>query len=173
MRICATRDGGHAHLLGQFLVGRLAPEDLLQFHGGAAHLGNLVHQMDGQPDGLGLVGQGALDGLLDPPRAVGGELAALGRVKPLHRLHQADVAFVDQIQQRQAEVLIVAGDLDHQAQIGLDHLLAGLFVALFDAGGQLDFLLRRQQLDLADFAQIKLDGGIAIVAGTLSLRYAA
>ena len=120
--------------------------------------------MDRQPDGLGLVGQGALDGLLDPPGAVGGELAALGRVEALDGLHQADVAFADQVQQRQADAFVVAGDLHHQAQVGLDHLLAGLLVALLDAGGQLDFLLRRQQFDLADLAQVKLDGRVAVIS---------
>ncbi len=125
--------------------------------------------MDGQADGLGLVGQGALDGLLDPPGAVGGKLAALGRIEALDRFHQADVAFADQVEQRQADAFVVAGDLHDQAQVGLDHLLARLLVALLDARGQFDFLLRREQFDLADFAQVKLDGGVAVVAGSLSL----
>ena len=76
------------------------PKIFLQLHGGAAHVGNFVHQMDRQADGLGLVGQGAFDGLLDPPRAVGGKFAAFGGVKPLDRFHQADVALADQIEQR-------------------------------------------------------------------------
>ena len=126
--------------------------------------------MNRQADGLGLVGQGALDGLLDPPRAVSGKLAALGRIESFDRLHQADVALVDQIQQRQAEILVIVGDFDHQAQVGLDHLFARFFVALFDAGGQFDFLLRGQQFDLADFAQIKLDGRIAVVGQSIPIR---
>jgi hypothetical protein len=163
MRIWAHAGGGHAQFLGQFLVGRFAAEFLLQFHRRAAHLGNFVHQMHRQADGLGLVGQRAFDGLLDPPRAVGGKFAALGRVKPLDGLHQADVALADQIQQRQADALVIARDFDDQAQVGLDHLFARLFVALLDAGGQFDFLLGREQFDLADFAQVKLDGRVAVV----------
>ena len=124
---------------GQFLVRRFAAEFLLQLHRRAAHLGNLVHQMHRQADGLGLVGQRALDGLLDPPGAVGGKLAALGRIEPLDRLHQADVAFADQIQQRQADAFVVAGDLDDEAQVGLDHVFARLLVALLDARPRVRF----------------------------------
>ena len=51
--------------------------------------------MDGQADGFGLVGQGALDGLLDPPGTVGRELAAFGRVKALDSLHQPNISFAD------------------------------------------------------------------------------
>ena len=155
--------GGGAQFGGQFLVGRFAAQFLLQLHRRAAHLGNFVHQMHRQPDGLGLVGQRAFDGLLDPPRAVGGKLAALFRVKAFDGLHQADVAFADQIQQRQADALVVAGDFHDQAQVGLDHVFARFFVALLDPGGEFNFLLRREQFHLADFAQIKADGRVAVM----------
>ena len=77
------------------------------------------------------------------------------------------------IEQRQADALVVAGDLDDQAQVGLDHLLAGLLVAFLDARGQLDLLLRGQQLDLADLAQVKLDGGVAVISRSLAAAVAA
>jgi len=56
----------------------------------------------GQSDGLGLVGQGSLDGLFDPPGAVGGQLATLGGIEALHAFHKADIPFVDQVQKGQA-----------------------------------------------------------------------
>ena len=100
---------------------------------------HFVHDVNRQTDGLGLIGERALDGLLDPPGTVGGELGALGGVETFDGLHQADVALVDQVEQRQAVILVIAGDFDDQAQVGLDHLFAGFFVALFDAGGEFDF----------------------------------
>ena len=60
---------------------------------------------------------------------------------------------------------VIVGDLYHEPQVGLDHLLAGFLVALLDLGREFDFLLRREQLHLADLAQIQFDGGIAVVAG--------
>ena len=119
--------------------------------------------MHRQADGFGLIGQGALDGLLDPPGTVGGKFAAFGRVEPFHRLHQPDVPLADQIQQGQPEVLVIMGDFDHQAQIGLDHLFPRLLVAFSDARRQHNLLLRGQELDLADFAQVKLDRRLAVI----------
>ena len=71
------------------------------------------------------------------------------------------------VEQRQADAFVIAGDLHDQAQVGLDHVLARLFVALLDPGGEFDFLLRREQFHLADFAEVKLDGGVAVVGGAL------
>ena len=158
--------GGHVEFVGQLLVGRFAAKLLLQTHRDAAHLGNLVHQMHRQADGLGLIGERAFDGLLDPPRTVGRKFAALFRIKALDGLHQADVAFADQIQQRQSDAVVIARDFYDQAEVGLDHQLARFFVALFNARGQLDFLLRREQFHLPDFAQVKFDGRVAVVSRT-------
>ena len=91
--------------------------------------------MNRQADSLGLVGQRALDRLLDPPRAVGRELAALAWIKPLHGLHQAHVAFIDQIEQRQAEPIIITSDLHHEAEIGIDQLLLCRFITSLDPIG--------------------------------------
>ena len=63
---------------------------------------------------------------------------------------------------------VIVGDLDHQAQVGLDHLLARFLVALLDARGQFDLLLRREQLDLPDLAQVELDGRVAVIAAPLA-----
>ncbi len=75
-------------------------------------------------------------------------------VVALHPFHQADVAFVDQVQKRQPQPLIVAGDLDHQPQVGRDHLFTGLPVPAADAPGQRDFFFGRQQFNLANLAKI-------------------
>ena len=125
--------------------------------------------MDGQTDGLGLVGEGAFNGLLDPPGAVGGKFAAFGGVEALDGFHQTNVAFADEVKQRQADAFVIAGDFHHEPEVGFDHLLARFLVALFDAGGQLDFLLRGEKANLADFPQVELDGAVAVVAGTFAL----
>ena len=66
------------------------------------------------------------------------------------RLHQADISFTDQIQQRQTNAFVIAGDLDHEAKVRLDHLFARFFVALLDFGGEFDLFVRRQEFDLSD-----------------------
>jgi hypothetical protein len=47
-----------------------------------------------------LVGDRARDRLADPPRGVGGELVAAAVFELVHRLHQADVALLDQVEER-------------------------------------------------------------------------
>src|SRR6266576_3697843 len=59
---------GNTELVAELLIGGLAPEFLTHLQGYTAHLGNLVHQMYGQTDGLALIGQSSLDRLFDPPR---------------------------------------------------------------------------------------------------------
>src|SRR5204863_336034 len=76
-------------------------------------------------DGARLVGDRARDGLADPPRGVSRELVATAVFELVDRLHQADVAFLDQVEELQAAVGVLLGDRDHQAQVGLDHLLLG------------------------------------------------
>jgi hypothetical protein len=105
-------------------------------------------------DGARLVGDGAGDGLADPPGGVGGELVAAAVFELVHRLHQADVAFLDQVEELQAAVGVLLGDGDHQAQVGLGHLALGA-AGLGFAGGHL-------LVDVLEFLQRDAD---AVPAG--------
>ena len=84
-----------------------------------------LHHVDRDADGAGLVGDGPGDGLPDPPGGVGGELVALGVVELLHRLDQAQIALLDQIQEQHAPAHVPLGDGHHQAEVGLRQLLLG------------------------------------------------
>ena len=72
----------------------------------------------------------ARDGLANPPDGVGGELVAAAVLEFFHALHQADVAFLDQIQKRLAAVGVFLGHRHHQAQVGLRHVGLGLMRAV-------------------------------------------
>ena len=132
---------GHLHAHRQ-LLGRRLPAHLLQ------HLPrNAVELVDGldhvyrDADGARLVGDRAGDGLADPPGCVGAELVAAAVFELVHRLHQADVAFLDEVQELQATVGVLLGDRDDQAQVGLDHfLLRAARLGLADRNVAVDFL---------------------------------
>ena len=64
------------------------------------------------------------DGLADPPGRVGRELEALGVVELLDRPDQAEVALLDQVEQRQAGGRVGLGDRDDEAQVALDQARA-------------------------------------------------
>ena len=72
---------------------------------------------------------------------VGDELVALGAVEALGGGEQSHVAGADQVGQREAAVLVVFGHVDDESQVGLDEFVAGVPVALLDAGSQFDFAL--------------------------------
>ena len=152
----------HAHLVGDLGIGRLASQLLMEAHPDPSDLGDAVHEMHRQADGLPLVGQGPLDGLLDPPGGIGGELGALGRVEAVDRAHQAHVALVDHVEERQPHAVVVLGDLHDQPQVGLDHLLPGGLVALVDALRQRGLLGKREQRGLADLAEIQPQVHVAV-----------
>jgi hypothetical protein len=60
-------------------------------------------------------------GLVNPPTGIGAEAEAEPMVKLLHRTHEADIALLHQVEQRQAAVEVFLRDGHHQAQIGGHH----------------------------------------------------
>ena len=85
---------------GQLLVRSLAAEQLAQAHFGPAEMVNLVHRVKGHADGLALAGERAADALANLEHAVSRELRALARVEAIHCEHEADVALVDEVEER-------------------------------------------------------------------------
>jgi hypothetical protein len=109
-------------------------------------------------DGARLVGDGARDGLPDPPGGVGRELVALAIVELLDRADEAQVALLDEVEEEHAAAHVALGDGDHEAQVGLDQLALGLHVAALDALGQRDLFLGREQWHLADLLEVHAHG---------------
>ncbi len=114
--------------------------------------------MNGQTDSAGLVHDGPLDGLADPPGGIGRETEAALGVKLLDRADKTEVALFDEIQQHQAAVVVTTGDFHHQSQVGLDHALAGGFVTAQGTTGVVDFLFGSEQRGEANLPQIELRG---------------
>ena len=106
------------HRLGDLLDRRLAAELLEQAARDADQPVDRLDHVDRDADRAGLVGDGARDRLADPPRGVRGELVALLVVELLDRPDEADVAFLDQVQERHAAADVLLGDRDDQAQVG-------------------------------------------------------
>ena len=95
------------------------------------------------------------DLLRDPPHRIGREAKALLAVVPPHSLHQADVAFLDQVEQRQSLCLVSFGNSHHEAKVALRHLGNRLLVVLFkNAPAQLALLFRGQPWISGSISQI-------------------
>jgi hypothetical protein len=94
-----------------------------------------LHHMHRQADGARLVHDGPLDVLADPPGGIGRKAEAAFRVELVQGVDQAEVALLDQVEQRHAAIEVMLGDVHHQAQVVLDHLLSRRLVALSGQAG--------------------------------------
>src|SRR5687768_14396487 len=116
----------NVHAPRDLFRGRLAPQLLHQRARGANQLVDGLDHVDRDADGARLVRNRAGDRLADPPRGVGRELVAAAVLELVDRLHQADVAFLDQVEELQAAVGVLLGDRDDEAEVGFDQLLLRL-----------------------------------------------
>ena len=116
---------GPMQALGHLLVAGLTTQFLHQLPRLAHHLVDLLDHVHGHADGPRLIGDRAGDRLPDPPRGVRGELVTLAVLELLHRLDQADVALLHQVEEMQPAVGVLLGDAYHQPQVGLDQTILG------------------------------------------------
>ena len=79
-----------------------------------------------EPNRAVLLVQGPADRLPNPPVGIGGKAPPAPRLKLVHRAHQPQIAFLNQVEERDPAVAIALGDVDDQAEIGLHHLRFGL-----------------------------------------------
>jgi len=113
--------------------------------------------VDGQSDRPSLVGQGPRDRLTNPPGGVRRKLEAELVVELLDRANQAQVALLDEVQERNAGLGVVARDRHHEPEVRLDQLALGRLVALVLQPGELALLLGCQQGPVADLADVELE----------------
>ena len=130
-------------------------EEELLLRGGGAHF----HERPAAQDIF-------LDRGADPPHRVGGEAEAPFRLELLHALHQADIAFGDQLGGGQPIAAIAHGDLRHEPEVRIDQLGRGISVLMLGpALGQHIFLFRRQNRKLLDLREIAVEASLTARCG--------
>ena len=147
----------HADLCGDLFRLRIMSELLQELPRNAHDLVDRLDHVHRDADRTRLVGDGAGDGLPDPPGRISGELIALGIVEFLDRFQKAEVALLDQVEELHAAADIAFCDGNDQTKVGLRQTAARFLVALAHALGKLDLLGRIEQVDLADLLQIHAD----------------
>src|SRR5215218_8133091 len=98
--------------LDELLLGRIAAELDAQGVLGASKTVESVNDVRGQTNGAGVVGDGAGDGLTDPPRRVSREAVAHLGVELLDGPNQARIPLLDQILEGHATPPVLLGDGD-------------------------------------------------------------
>ena len=114
------------------------PEDLAR---NTVHLVDRFDHVHGNADGTRLIGDGTGNGLTNPPGRVSRKLVSAPVFEFIHRFHQADIAFLNQIEELQSAIGVFFGNGNHQPQIGFRHFALGA-ARLRLAGGHaaIDFL---------------------------------
>ena len=148
--------GRQTHLLADLLGAGLAAELLQQLALDAHELVDGLHHVHGDADGAGLIGDGARDGLADPPGGVRRELEALRVVELLDGADEAEVALLDKVEEQHAASYVALGDGHDETQVRLDKLLLRVDAHLLDAA------------EAALLAALELD---ALVLGLLKLLH--
>ncbi|CRM93575.1 hypothetical protein [Pseudomonas sp. 22 E 5] len=131
----------HFHAFAQLFRGRFATHFLQHLPGNTVELVDGLDHVHRNTDGAGLVGDRASDRLTDPPGGISRELVAATVFEFIHSLHQADIAFLDQIEELQATVGVLLGNGDHQTQVRFNHLfLRAAGLGLTDRHATVDVL---------------------------------
>ncbi len=113
--------------------------------------------MDGQSDGAALVGDRARHCLTDPPGRVRRKFVAHLVIELLDRADQAEIPFLDEVEQRHAAVHVVACDRHDEAEVALDETALGRFVSLVLQAGKFAFFCGGQERAVADLADVELE----------------
>src|SRR3954452_12258813 len=101
--------------LARDLLGRgLAAELLHELALDVDDLVELLDHVDRDADRAALVGDGARDGLADPPRRVRRELVAAAVVELLDGADEAERALLDEVQEREPAAEVALGDRDDE-----------------------------------------------------------
>src|ERR1700758_4553502 len=105
----------HMELLGKLLRRRLAAYLVEHLSTGTHDLVDHLNHVNGHTNGARLILKRAADRLPNPPGSVGRELEAASVFELVDRLHQADVAFLDQVEELEATVDVFLCDRDDEA----------------------------------------------------------
>ena len=97
--------------------------------------------------------------LANPPDRVGNEFDIPIRIESFCRFHQAEVAFVDQIEKRHPKAAISLRIAHDKAQVAFNQSPHGAFVAMhFDAGAKLSFFFRSKARNASYRPKVCLEG---------------
>src|SRR5450755_2113234 len=108
----------NVHPLGDFFRRWFASQLLHQLPRGADQLVDRFDHVHRDTNRTRLIGDGSGDGLPNPPRGIRRELIAAAVFELVDRLHQADVAFLNQVEELQSAIRVLLRNGDDKTQVG-------------------------------------------------------
>jgi hypothetical protein len=137
--------GAETEAFGEFIFGRDAAEFSAELVIQAREFAQALGTPNGNADGAGLLGDGAVNALFYPDGGVGGEFCPeLGIIK-LGGADESEIAFRDQIGQREPEPGIMMGNSNYETQMCFDQCFLRIDITLAGFGTHLSGLLVRHR----------------------------
>src|SRR6266550_422837 len=143
--------------VGDLFRRRLSTQRLPEILGSAHDAGQIRGPIQRHAHRTALPRECGENRLANPPHGVRDELDALIGIELARRREQTDVALADEIGERQAAILVLLGDGNHEAQVALYQLLHRLLIARANLPGERDLLLLRQQRSLGDLVEVLIE----------------
>ncbi len=116
-----VRRGLHADC--KLLDRRLAAQVLQELELHAAHAVDLIAHVHRHANRAALIGHGTTDRLPDPPRRIRAELMPAAVLELVGRADQADVAFLNQVEEMHTAPDVLLGDADDQTRVSAHKVL--------------------------------------------------
>ena len=98
--------------------------------------------------------QGLENALADPPHRIGNEFETTGFIELFRRFDEAQVAFVDEVRQAEALILVLLGYGNHKAEIRAGEFFQGFLVPFANALGQFHFFVRGDEFFTTNLLQV-------------------
>src|SRR6059058_5173105 len=144
----------NVHPLSDFFRRRFASQFLHKLPRGADQLVDRFDHVDGDTNRTRLISNCTSNCLPNPPRGISRKLIPAAVFEFVHGLHQADVAFLNQVEELQTPVGVLLGYGYDQAEVGFDQFLFGLLGFRFAAVNQRERTLQFGEADFAGFLNI-------------------
>src|SRR5262249_9035128 len=145
------------HAVGDLGVRGLAPELLQERVRSLADTMQRARAIERNANDARLLRERLQDRLTNPPHRVRDELDALRLVELMRRANETEVAFVDQIRERDALVLILLRDGYHEAKVGSNELVERFLIIRADTLREPDLFVATDQWVGTDVAQILVE----------------
>ena len=123
---------GHICQFSQLLRTGFALVFLLKLLDDLFHTAYRTYLIQRQTYNTALLSQSLENGLSDPPNGITDKLESSRLIKLFCCLNEADVAFGNQIRQRQTLILILFCHTDHKAKIGANQTVQSFLVTFAD-----------------------------------------
>ncbi len=147
----------HIKLCTDLFCGRFPAIRMQKLTGNFFHFINCLDHMNWNPNGTRLIGNGAGNGLTNPPCSISGKFKAFCVIEFFNCFNQAQIPFLNQIKELHSTTQISLCDTDNQTKVCFRQTFFGCFISIGNPDRQVNLLFRRKQRNTPNLFQVYLN----------------